>query len=163
MFAISIFANLLPSFVFFPCAPTGRLRAGVIDGEEGGGAGGADGLVEDDVRDTKLLERLSQRSDHSHIDVENSFCVPVHSKEDIYIYIQNIISFQLFFDHTFDYLLCLTTPVDGLNVLHAVKDKQEASGWRCGCCWLPWHCVLLLYTWLVTMAPIYITGEWWRN
>lgn len=38
---------------------SGGLWAGVADGEEGGGARGADGLVEDDVRDTELLERLS--------------------------------------------------------------------------------------------------------
>lgn len=36
----------------------GGLSAGVADGQEGGGAGGADGLVEDDVRDTELLKRL---------------------------------------------------------------------------------------------------------
>lgn len=43
----------------FALAISGGLRAGVADGEEGGGAGGANGLVEDDVRDTELLERLS--------------------------------------------------------------------------------------------------------
>lgn len=43
----------------FALAVPGGLWAGVADGEEGGGAGGADGLVEDDVRDTKLLKRLS--------------------------------------------------------------------------------------------------------
>lgn len=38
---------------------SGGLWAGVSDGEEGGGTGGADGLVEDDVRDSELLKRLS--------------------------------------------------------------------------------------------------------
>lgn len=42
----------------FALTVSGGLRAGVDDGEEGGGAGGADGLVEDDVRDAELLERL---------------------------------------------------------------------------------------------------------
>lgn len=61
--------------------PSGGLWAGVSDGEEGGGAGGADGLVEDDVRDTELLELLSgEWSDRSHIDViYSTFCVRVHS------------------------------------------------------------------------------------
>lgn len=67
---------------------SGGLWAGVSDGEEGGGAGGADGLVEDDVRDTELLKRLSGWwwSECPHIDViYSTFCVPVHSKKKEYI------------------------------------------------------------------------------
>lgn len=49
---------------------SGGFWAGVPDGEEGGGAGGADGLVEDDVRDTELLTILSRwRSEHPQFDV----------------------------------------------------------------------------------------------
>ncbi len=64
---------------------SGGLWAGVSDGEEGGGAGGADGLVEDDVRNAELLKCLSGWwSDHPHIDViYSTFCVPVYTKKNI--------------------------------------------------------------------------------
>lgn len=54
MFLICLFFLLVHPSI----PPSGGFRAGVPCGEEGGGERGADGLVEDDVRDTELLTVL---------------------------------------------------------------------------------------------------------
>lgn len=128
---------------------SGGLRAGVHDGEEGGGTWGADGLVEDDVTDTELLSVTDPGASAHRCTILSIPCARPFWR----IYRRVTLSFDHLFLFWMGYILYKrSTLVNRLNSQKwcggNVCDHRWQFWWEL--CWFLWHYVLFFVFLFVT-------------